>query len=345
MFDNDSYNAIVSVANNYNIEPAKLLAVTQVESGGTPFWNINGRKMPVIRFEGHYFYRLLSNDQRAKAVKQGLASPVAGAIKNPRDATARYELLNRARAINRDAANMSVSWGVGQVMGENWKALGYASVDQLVQSATSSINGQVELMVKFIIKNNLLDELQSKNWAAFAKRYNGPSYKTNKYDVQLAAAYKKFAGAKTRGEVVAVETKTLQKQLKKVGAYDGKIDGEFGPKTETAVKTFQAANGLEADGEVGSITSSNLVDATAKIDSDNHDALVPKIAAAAGAGLPIGSQILSHGPAIMDGINKANESTSSVSSLLSNIGYSGIIATVVLSIVAAVTLYFVLKKK
>jgi peptidoglycan hydrolase-like protein with peptidoglycan-binding domain len=35
-------------------------------------------------------------------------------------------------------------------------------------------------------------------------------------------------------------------------------DGDFGPRTEAAVKTWQAANGLTADGIVGSRTMEKL---------------------------------------------------------------------------------------
>lgn len=349
MFDIESYNAIVSVANRYNIEPAKLLAVTQVESNGTPYWNIGGKRLPVIRFEGHYFYRFLSGDQRTRAVQAGLASSKAGAVKNPGDATARYKLLDRARKINRDAANMSVSWGVGQVMGSNWSDLGYASVDDLVNSATKSIDGQVELMVRFIIKNNLLDELQAKKWAAFARGYNGPSYKTNKYDTKLAAAYAQFAKAKTPAQAFANDTAALQKKLALVGAYDGKVDGNFGPVTTSAVQSFQADNGLEADGDVGSITSDAIDKAVNDVNDKKHDQMVKTVGVIAGSTLPVAGGVIQkvsdNAAPLVDTVNKVNDNTSAISNLFSTIGVSGIAVTVILAIVAAATLYFILRKK
>lgn len=36
--------------------------------------------------------------------------------------------------------------------------------------------------------------LQSKDWTAFAKCYNGPAYAQNRYDVKLEAAYRKIRG-------------------------------------------------------------------------------------------------------------------------------------------------------
>jgi len=44
---------------------------------------------------------------------------------------------------------------------------------------------------------------------------------------------------------------TLQIQLNGRGLNCGVADGEFGPKTDTAVKSFQKAEGLAADGVVG----------------------------------------------------------------------------------------------
>ncbi|MFL5357562.1 peptidoglycan-binding protein [Archangium sp.] len=46
----------------------------------------------------------------------------------------------------------------------------------------------------------------------------------------------------------------LQKQLEKLGFDVGKVDGDFGPKTEHAVKSFQTKHHLEADGVAGSKT-------------------------------------------------------------------------------------------
>lgn len=38
----------------------------------------------------------------------------------------------------------------------------------------------------------MLPALQAKDWAEFARRYNGPAYKENRYDEKLAKAYQKF---------------------------------------------------------------------------------------------------------------------------------------------------------
>lgn len=52
----------------------------------------------------------------------------------------------------------------------------------------------------------------------------------------------------------------LQRDLKAAGYFAGGVDGEFGPKTETAVKNFQKAMGLTADGIAGKATQAKLTD-------------------------------------------------------------------------------------
>lgn len=37
------------------------------------------------------------------------------------------------------------------------------------------------------------NELQRKDWAGFARGYNGPGYAKNRYDIKLANAYKKYS--------------------------------------------------------------------------------------------------------------------------------------------------------
>ena len=44
-----------------------------------------------------------------------------------------------------------------------------------------------------------------------------------------------------------------------IGHYNSTIDGQFGSLTESAVKAYQQANGLTADGIVGQKTWSKLL--------------------------------------------------------------------------------------
>lgn len=57
------------------------------------------------------------------------------------------------------------------------------------------------------------------------------------------------------------QVKTLQRLLTSLGYGLGKVDGEFGSKTQTAVEKFQKAKGLEVDGIVGKNTWKKLLGA------------------------------------------------------------------------------------
>ncbi|MBE5803590.1 MAG: hypothetical protein E7316_03660 [Clostridiales bacterium] len=50
------------------------------------------------------------------------------------------------------------------------------------------------------------------------------------------------------------DAKLVQQRLKDLGYLTGKVDGEFGVISVTALKTFQSRNGLTADGEAGTAT-------------------------------------------------------------------------------------------
>ena len=53
----------------------------------------------------------------------------------------------------------------------------------------------------------------------------------------------------------------LQEALKAIGYNPGPIDGVFGATTEAAVKAFQQAKGISADGVVGKVTWINIDEA------------------------------------------------------------------------------------
>jgi hypothetical protein len=264
---------IVSFAQERGIHPSSLLAVCEVESGGRLFARVSGQDEPLIRFEGHYFYRLLAASRRNRAVVQGLAHRKAGRVANPRTQAGRWKLLHKASVIDRDAALQSVSWGLGQVMGIHWRWLEYGSIDAMVAAARSGLDGQVELMVRFIEKSGLTDALAEADWRDFARGYNGPAYARNRYDGKLAAASRKYAlllGEAApnhkanrnaplvlkfgdHGEMV----RELQVELRSAG-FQLVADGDFGSATLIAVRQFQEVRGIEVDGQVGPETFKEL---------------------------------------------------------------------------------------
>jgi hypothetical protein len=274
MLNERAITILTGIAERRAMDPAGLLAVCDVESGGKLFAMVNGRQEPLIRFEGHYFYRLLGAAKRNQAIVQKLAHSRAGKIRNPLTQDGRWKLLKRASAIDRDCALQSTSWGIGQVMGVHWNWLCFASVDALVAEARSGLEGQAELMIRFIEKAGLREALENQQWRAFARGYNGPAYASNRYDTKLAMAFSAYAkmlgrsdpGIKKslrhqplmlrygdRGALVA----DLQKSLRRVG-FSLKADGDFGPATNAAVLAFQKANDLQGDGIVGPKTFTAL---------------------------------------------------------------------------------------
>jgi hypothetical protein len=256
-----------------------------VESAGQPFAIVGGRREPLIRFEGHYFDRRLSGEARARARAEGIASPVAGAVANPPAQAARWAMLERAAAIDLKAAYESVSWGLGQVMGAHWQALGYESVEALAADARSGVEGQARLMARFIEKAGLIGAMRRHDWATFARGYNGPAYAANAYDKKIAAAYRRYAGLEEAADALepenakpaerpallmrgmaGAEVADLQRQLTTLG-YPAEPDGIFGSGTAHAVTRFQSEHRLGADGIVGPMTARALAEALSALSS------------------------------------------------------------------------------
>ena len=183
---------IAIIAEQIGVEEASLRAVLQVETGGKGY---DAKNRPKALFERHKFWKELADtpDLQANAAGLGLAYPKWGEKPYPKDSDGVYGEISAACDIDREAALMSTSWGLGQLMGFNFRLAGCASVEDMVQQAQESELNQLQQWVCFIKSAKLLDELQAKDWAGFAKGYNGPAYAKNQYDVKLAAAYDKFS--------------------------------------------------------------------------------------------------------------------------------------------------------
>jgi hypothetical protein len=82
-------------------------------------------------------------------------------------------------------------------MGFNHKLAGFDDVFSFVE-AMQTHEGQVRAFVQFIKASKLADELQRKDWAGFAKGYNGKNYKgdpstaEDDYDWKLSRAYQRY---------------------------------------------------------------------------------------------------------------------------------------------------------
>lgn len=164
----------------------EIHAVLDVESSGSGFDSL-GR--PKMLFEPHIFYRNLSGANRDRAVSLSIAYPKWGTHPYPPDS---YPRLSAALTIDETAALRSASFGLGQILGENFKAAGFPTVQAMVLAFVQSEANQLAGMIAFIKANKLDQYLRSHNWAAFANGYNGAGYKKNAYDTKLANAFARW---------------------------------------------------------------------------------------------------------------------------------------------------------
>lgn len=267
-FSSSVLTDIERIASEQQIDPAALKAVVEVESGGTAFTRIDGRDMPLILYEYHVFYRYpgLTDAQRTEAVRRKLASRHGGQLPYAVTQASRYNQLARAATINEQAAYAACSWGVGQVLGENADWLGFGTPKALAETTMQGIAGQLAVMLAFITKRGIMDELNARNWRGFARAYNGPG-QVETYASRMEAAYRRHTGGSAppddtgpvtlrlgaRGDDVA----DLQRKLRGLG-YHLLIDGDFGPATQRMVQQFQADNGLVVDGIAGPLTLARI---------------------------------------------------------------------------------------
>lgn len=167
----------------------EIHAVIDVETAGGSS-DAQGRLK--MLFEPHVFYRNINGEARARAVRAGVAYP-RWKRDYPKDS---YPRLLKAMGIDETAALKSASWGLGQILGENYALCGYSSVQKMIRDFTLDEENHLQAMVEFIKSRELDDELRRHDWAGFARGYNGAGYARNRYDKKLAAAYNKWAKIK-----------------------------------------------------------------------------------------------------------------------------------------------------
>lgn len=241
-----------AAAKRLGVDIAVVKAVTAVEARGSGF--IRNTDMPSILFEGHWFHRFT----------RGVYDNQYPHISYPRWTKAHYRggrgeydrLIDAIRACgDPEPALKSASWGLFQIMGFNFELAGYPDVRAYVNAIAASEGAQLDAFVSFVLSQPAMaDHLKEKRWADFARRYNGPGYAQNQYDVKLASEFTRARHQMIEaeiGESLALErgdTAALQSALNVVVGANLVTDGWMGPKTRTALIQFQEREGISPTG-------------------------------------------------------------------------------------------------
>lgn len=173
------------VAKRLGVEVAAIKAVVVIEAGEKMegFW---APGVPVVNFD-----RTMYNRYHNKSKSKGNPSEkVPSGLKGY--PLSEWTQLVTARKSNVDGANMGTFWGMFQIGGFNYKLCGCESVGEMVRLMSYSELEQLELFATFLINTGMVSDLRNKNWASFAKKYNGPSYAKRGYHTKMANAYARF---------------------------------------------------------------------------------------------------------------------------------------------------------
>ncbi|HEV2706559.1 MAG TPA: N-acetylmuramidase domain-containing protein [Pyrinomonadaceae bacterium] len=175
-------------ATSLNCEVAAIRAVVDVESRGSGFLP-DGR--PKILFEALHFHRFTGG--KYDKSHPNISSPVWKRSLY-KGGAAEWGRLEEAAALDRTSAYKATSWGLFQIMGFNYQASGFQSVEDFVAAMKESEGAQLQAFANFVRNQKWDGFLRNRQWAMFAKRYNGPSYAQNHYDTKLADSYRKHLG-------------------------------------------------------------------------------------------------------------------------------------------------------
>ena len=232
---------LAKVSSSLTVHVPEIWTVLAVETSGCGFL---ADRRPQILYERHVFHRLTGG----RFDDGDISDPRPGGY-GARGA-AQYNRLARAISKDYSAALKSASWGIGQIMGENYALAGFSTVDEMIQAMYRSEDDQLSAMGTFLSNSHLAVCLQAHDWASFALGYNGPNYAINRYDVRLNGEYQKCVA----GILPDLNVRSAQLYLTFLGFHPGPIDGIAGVETLAAFAEFASQHG---------VTSSGVIDANA----------------------------------------------------------------------------------
>lgn len=183
----DLYHA----AHLLGVPAATVATVAHVENHGAGF---DAYGQPTLLFDRLQFYRrLLASGMHKTTVANHVAhSPT---LVHPRHdehchELTEYERFTLASEIDKNCAIEAGRWGMFRIMGLHWARLGYVDPLDFMLAMHQSEGSQLDAFCKFILTDRaLLRAVQLCDWVTFAHQYNGPSFRTDLYDVKLAQTF------------------------------------------------------------------------------------------------------------------------------------------------------------
>jgi len=179
-------NLLAMLGGTLGISSSAACAVLAVESAGEGFWN--GRM--VIRFETHIFNRYWGRSNQAafwshfsqnpdKGWLEQKWRPDTGAWRELHTKAAgqdeEWAVLEFARGLNEMAALRSISMGAPQIMGFNYRKIGFESPRAMFDAFSVDERAHVLGLFDFIRSDHrMVWGLRTGDWEAFARIYNGP---------------------------------------------------------------------------------------------------------------------------------------------------------------------------
>lgn len=169
----------------YRIDETVVRATFAIESGGLAFGPF-GKAM--IRFENHIFFMKLDNPdlyyRNFKNNGNDVNSHLFRRTENSEwiqfhgDQKLEWEVFEFAKTVNKDAAEQSISIGMGQIMGFNYTNVGYASAARMIEAfSQNNLSGVISQVCAFfaycVNKPGAIEYLRNKDWENFALAYNG----------------------------------------------------------------------------------------------------------------------------------------------------------------------------
>jgi hypothetical protein len=193
---------LAAAAAELGVPLAAVKAVLEVE---TPTGSFDAQGFPRILFEGHVFHRLTGGKFDKVAPTLSFPRWTREHYAKGKDVDQRNEReharLQKAVELSRSAALMSASWGGFQIMGENFAAAGFASLQDFINAMYAGEPAHLRAFVEFVQHDRggrgwkaLKSAVATGNWTPFAEFYNGASQHLHDYAGRLASAYRTARG-------------------------------------------------------------------------------------------------------------------------------------------------------